>query len=327
MKAKSVLFNLNDDDSLFNKLITRLQLKEHSIEVGKVNTPIFKDGETCPHFRTSVRGKRAYILISPNTPLKIIQLMLAMDALKRASAAEIIPIIPYFPYARQDKRDQRRGPIGARVMAEMIEERGATSVITLDLHSDQIEGFFNIPVIHLRGKYLFHDYISDTSDENTVLCSPDAGGLKRVKKIRDLIYKRNESMKLQYVSIDKTRSEANNVDNMEVLGDVDGKDVLVIDDMCDTGNTLIKGANALIEAGAHSVSVLITHGVMSYDDEARTSAYEKIKNSTIKKFICSDSLEQKHVTIYMGDKMGVITVANELANAIININLDGSIHR
>tara|TARA_R110000796_G_scaffold162503_1_gene279267 strand:- start:10312 stop:11277 length:966 start_codon:yes stop_codon:yes gene_type:complete len=321
MDVKAVIFNLNHSDSLFDKLNARFYLKQHSIEVGQVSVPIFKDGETCPHFRTSVRGKRAYILTSPDTPLKIMQLMLAIDALKRASASEIIPIIPYFPYARQDKRDQRRGPIGARVMAEMIEGRGATSVITLDLHSDQIEGFFKIPVIHLRGKYLFHDYIVTTSTSKTILCSPDAGGLKRVKKIRDLIYKRNEDMKLSFVSIDKTRSEANNVDNMEVLGNVKGKDVLVIDDMCDTGNTLVKGVNALLEAGASNVRVLVTHGVMSGD------AYKLIKNSTIDKFICSDSLNLQHATLYMGDKMEVISVANELVNAIINIDNSGSIHR
>ena len=317
----SVIFNLNDSDRLFNGIIDSMDNKKHSIVLGEVDIPLFKDGETCPSFNTSVRGKRAYVLTSPNSPLKIMQLMLAIDALKRASASEIIPIIPYFPYARQDKRDQRRGPIGARVMAEMIEGRGATSVITLDLHSDQIEGFFRIPVIHLRSKYLFHEYIVDSSNSNTVLCSPDAGGLKRVKKIRDLIYKRNESIKLSFVSIDKTRSEANNVDSMEVLGNVEGKDVLVIDDMCDTGNTLVKGANALLEAGALSVRVLVTHAVMS------GNAYEIIKNSNIDEFICSDSLKQEHVTLYMGDKMKVISVADELANAIISINNSGSIHR
>jgi len=318
---ESVIFNLNENDNLFNGIIDSMNFKRHAIVLGEAAIPIFKDGETCPHFKTSVRGKRAYLLTSPNSSLKIMQLMLAIDALKRASAAEIIPIIPYFPYARQDKRDQRRGPIGARVMAEMIEGRGATSIITLDLHSDQIEGFFRIPVIHLRGKYLFHDYIVKTSSSNTVLCSPDAGGLKRVKKIRDLIYKRNESIKLSFVSIDKTRSEANNVDSMEVLGNVEGKDVLVIDDMCDTGNTLVKGANALLEAGALTVRVLVTHAVMS------GNAHQIIRESNIDKFICSDSLVQEPTTLHMGDKMKVISVANEIANAIISINNSGSIHR
>jgi len=315
---ESVIFNLNETNSLFNGIIDS---SWHAIVLGEVAIPIFKDGETCPHFKTSVRGKRVYLLTSPNSSLKIMQLMLAIDALKRASAAEIIPIIPYFPYARQDKRDQRRGPIGARVMVEMIEGRGATSIITLDLHSDQIEGFFRIPVIHLRGKYLFHDYIVKTSSSKTVLCSPDAGGLKRVKMIRDLIYKRNESIKLSFVSIDKTRSEANNVDSMEVLGNVEGKDVLVIDDMCDTGNTLVKGANALLAAGTLTVRVLVTHAVM------RGNAYEMIESSIIDEFICSNSLEQEEEIYNMGGKLTVISVANEIANAIININNSGSIHR
>jgi ribose-phosphate pyrophosphokinase len=319
MKAESVIFNLNEKDFLFKGILKELKLKNNRVEKGKVEIPVFSDGETCPHFRTSVRGKRVYILTSPNTPLKIMQLVLAIDAAKRASAVEIIPIIPYFPYARQDKRDQRRGPIGARVMAEMIEGRGATSLITFDLHSDQIEGFFKIPVIHLRGKYLFHDYIVKTSNANTVLCSPDAGGLKRVKKVRDLIHKRNPNIKLPFVSVDKSRPSANSVGEVEILGEVDGKDVLIIDDMCDTGNTLIKSADALLEAGALSVRVLVTHGVLSGDSHIHIAA------SNIKEFICSDSLTIKGFATGMDGKLTTISTARDLANAIFSINVDGSI--
>jgi len=320
MKIDSILFNLNEDDSLVNSVYNVLGLMKHHVQLGEVKIPVFKDGETCPHFLTSVRGKRAYLLTSPNTPLKREQLMLAIDALKRASAAEIIPILPYFPYARQDKRDQRRGPIGARVFAETLEGRGATSLITLDLHSDQIEGFFKIPVIHLRGKYLFYHHIFEISDMNTILCSPDAGGLKRVKKMRDLIYDR-EGLKLSFTSLDKTRAKVNDVEAMEVLGDVRGKDVLIIDDMCDTGNTLIKGADALLNAGANSVKVLVTHAVMSGE------ANLNIATSNIKEFICSDSLPITGIISSMDSKLKIITIASELANTIVSINNDGSINR
>ncbi len=180
MKAKSIIFNLNETDVLFEGILDIIAYKKHHIEEGIVELPVFNDGETSPHFRTSVRGKRVYILSSANTPLKREQLMLSIDAAKRASASEIIPILPYFPYARQDKKDQYRGPIGAKVMAESLEQRGASSIITFDLHADQIVGFFNIPVIHLRGKYLFYDFVFESSDSNTVLCSPDAGGLMKV---------------------------------------------------------------------------------------------------------------------------------------------------
>ena len=156
MKAKSIIFNLNESNSLFEGILDNIAFKKHHIEEGVVGLPVFNDGETSPYFKTSVRGKRVYILSSANTPLKREQLMLSIDAAKRASASEIIPIMPYFPYCRSDKKDQYRGPIGAKVMTESLEQRGASTVITFDLHADQIVGFFNIPVIHLRGKYLFY---------------------------------------------------------------------------------------------------------------------------------------------------------------------------
>tara|TARA_R110000796_G_scaffold1673_2_gene6920 strand:+ start:1510 stop:2481 length:972 start_codon:yes stop_codon:yes gene_type:complete len=320
MKIESIIFNLNEDDTLYNTIIARMVLVKHHIEVGETNIQVFADGETCVNFKTSMRGKRVYLLTSPNTATKIMQLNSAIDAAKRASAAEIIPIIPYFPYSRQDKRDQYRGPIGAKILAEMIENRGGTSMITFDLHADQLEGFFNIPVIHLKGKYLFHDHIVKISNSNTVLCSPDMGGLKRVKKMRDFIYKQNKHIKFPIVSIDKTRSEANNVDSMEILGNVDGKDVIIIDDMCDTGNTLIKGADALLEAGALSVKVLVTHAVLSGE------ANLNIASSNIKEFICSDSLTINGLISKMDGKLKVISTGDSLANAILSINNDMSLN-
>jgi len=259
--------------------VAKMEKKQHFIEVGKENIQVFSDGETCVNFNNSVRGKRVFLLMSPNNANKILQLNFAIDAIKRANATEIIPIIPYFPYARQDKRDQYRGPIGAKVIAEMLQNRGATSIITFDLHADQIEGFFNIPVNHLRGKYLFYKHIIKIGNSNTVLCSPDAGGVKRVKKIRDLISQKHPAIVMPYVTIDKTRTGANQIGEMTIIGEVKGKDVIMIDDMCDTGGTLVKAVNALLDNGARSVRAIVTHGVMS------GNAYEKIMDSKIKEFI------------------------------------------
>lgn len=321
MRMKSAIVNLNQDDTLLKKIIDVMASKRHAIEKGVIELPVFYDGETSPHFLTSVRGKRIYILSSPDTPLKREQLILAIDAARRASACEIIPIIPYFPYARQDKKDQYRGPIGAKVMAETLQERGASSIITFDLHADQIVGFFNIPVIHLKGKYLFYKCVLELSSPKMILCSPDAGGLKRVKKFRDLIYERHNEVKLPIMSLDKSRPNPNEVGEIEVLGNVQGKDVLIIDDMCDTGGTLIKGCDALLKAGALSVRVLVTHGVLS------EGAGTKIANSSIKEFICSDSLvDYKHV-YNMDGKKRIISTAGEIANAIVSINSDDSIYK
>lgn len=316
---KSIIFNLNDSDKLLKSIVAKMEKKQHFIEVGKENIQLFSDGETCVNFDSSVRGKRVFLLMSPNTATKILQLNFAIDAVKRANASEIIPIIPYFPYSRQDKRDQYRGPIGAKVIAEMLQNRGATSIITFDLHADQIEGFFNIPVNHLRGKYLFYKYITKIGNSNTVLCSPDAGGVQRVKKIRDLITKKYPAVVMPYVTIDKTRTGPNQIGEMNIIGEVKDKDVIMIDDMCDTGGTLVKAVDALLEAGARTVRAIVTHGVMS------GPAYERIRNSKMKEFICSDTLEQEEESYNMDGKLTVISTASQLAHAIIGINNDQSL--
>jgi len=320
MKKDAIIFNLNDTNDLVESIQKEMTKKRHWIDMGSTHIQNFSDGETCVNFNTSMRGKRVFLLSSPTNANKIMQLNLAIDACKRASASEIIPILPYFPYSRQDKKDQYRGPIGAKVIAEMIENRGATSLITFDIHANQIEGFFNIPVNHLSGKYLFYKYVTRMYNEfkgNLVLCSPDAGGVKRVKKLRDLMVKKHNGIKLQYVTIDKTRTNPNQLGEMNLIGDVEGKHVLMVDDMCDTGGTLIKGVDALYEAGAIGVSALVTHGVMS------GPAYERIADSNINLFICSDTINQSGKT--MNKKLVVVSTAKELANAIIGINNDVSI--
>ena len=322
---ESIIFVLDGRKDLAKELSSQLHVKEVLVPFGDVNTEVFADGEVCVDYKTSMRGKRVYILSSPNSSDKLIQLNMAIDAAKRASAKEIIPIIPYFPYARQDKKDQARGPIGAKVVAEMIENRGATQIITFDLHADQIQGFFDIPVTHMEGKFLFdrmvaHLYNTEYGD-SLVLCSPDAGGAKRVKSVRDRLRDKYD-IDLPIVMIDKTRKKANEIDEMVVIGEVKGRDVIIIDDMCDTAGTLTSAADELVEMGALSVTSIITHGIFS------GPAYVRIGKSKLKAVICSDSLELTKPIPALGvddyvkgyNKIEVVTTANQIANAMKAIN-------
>jgi ribose-phosphate pyrophosphokinase len=262
--------------------------RDFNTKLGKLNIQKFSDNESCPDFEDSVRGKRVYLLSSPNTPEEIIRLFLAIDAAKRAEAKEIIPILPYFPYARQDKKDQPRGPIGAKMIATNLEALGATSIITFDLHADQIQGFFEIPVTHIEGKNVFDSYIASICDENTILCGPDAGASKRVKRMKDRLQNAH-NLSLTFVMIDKTRSKANQIDEMIIIGDVKGKDVIIIDDMVDTAGTLCKAASELKKNGAKSVRAVAAHGVLS------GRAYINIGQSQLDEVVISNSLPRKSV--------------------------------
>ena len=325
----SIIFSLDGREDLYNMVWNELKINGGltGFTVNpKVNIEKFSDGEVCVDFETSVRGKRVYLLTSPNSAEKILQLNFAIDAAKRAGASEIIPIIPYFPYARQDKKDQPRGPIGAKVMAEMIENRGATSVITFDLHADQIQGFFNIPVMHMEGKYLFDRYIfdlyRDEYGDKIVLCAPDAGAAKRVKAFRDLINKRWD-VDLPIVMIDKTRKEANKIDSMVIIGEVRAKVVIIIDDMCDTAGTLFKAAEELKDAGALEVRAIVTHGIFSGEGLERLygAKYDKILSD----FVCSDSISIKGRNVVLGqgeypnaeDFITQISTAKQIAKSIL----------
>ena len=277
----------------------------------------FSDGELCVDFTNSIRGKRVYLLTSPNNSDEIIKLNLAIDAAKRSAAKEIIPILPFFPYQRSDKKDQKRGPIGAKIMVEMIEHRGATGVITFDLHADQIQGFFNIPVTHLEGKNVFDNYVASIYNENTILCGPDAGSGKRVKRMKDQLAKYH-NLSINYVMLDKTRKQANVIDEMIIIGDVTGKDVIILDDMVDTAGTLCKAAEVLIENGANSVRAIISHGVLS------GPALGRIEKSVLSELIISDSLYKEIPIGYGEPKIKVISMASQIGYAIIAINSHSS---
>jgi ribose-phosphate pyrophosphokinase len=309
---ESVLISLDERTRLAEDIMNFIEKQPLNISLGEVRRQKFSDGEVCPDFQTSVRGKRVYLLTSANTAEKIMELNLAIDAAKRAAAKEIIPILPYFPYARQDKKDQSRGPIAAKVMVEMLEQRGSTGVITFDLHADQIQGFFNIPVTHLEGKNVFDSYIASIFNENTVLCGPDAGSGKRVKRMKDQL-KNYHDININYVMMDKTRKEANVIDEMYIIGDVKGKDVIILDDMVDTAGTLCKAAEVLIEEGANSVRAIISHGVLS------GPAYDRIQGSMLTELVISDSLETNG-----GYKISTISLSEQISLAITAIDSDSS---
>jgi ribose-phosphate pyrophosphokinase len=330
----SILFSLDGRNKLAENILAEMNSwgLEFNTVLGSLRKQKFSDGELCVDYTESVRGKRVYLLTSPHCSDEIIKLTLAIDAAKRAGAREIVPILPYFPYARQDKKDQARGPIGAKVMAEMIEHCGATSVITFDLHADQIQGFFNVPVTHIEGKRVFANYIASIYTEDTILCGPDAGSGKRVKRMKDQLAKYHD-IHLNYVMLDKTRKQANVIDEMVIIGDVKGKDVIILDDMVDTAGTLCKAAEVLIDAGAKSVTAVISHGVLS------GNAYLNIGESKLKAVVVSDSLPKKDVMelckkdfseescfkIRTGhSKVNVISVAEQIGYVMSALNNDMS---
>lgn len=283
------------------------------IKLDEVNSQKFSDGELCIDFKNSIRGKRVYLLTSPTNSDEIIKLALALDAAKRAAAKEIIVILPYYPYARQDKKDQDRGSIGAVVIKKLIENNGATGVITYELHAEQIQGYFDIPVTHLEGENVFDSYIASIYDEDTILCGPDAGSGKRVKRMKDILEKEHGIVMDPYVILDKTRKKANEIGEMHVIGDVAGKNVIIIDDMVDTAGTLCKAGEVLLDAGAKSVRAVISHGVLS------GPAIQRINDSVLTELVVSDSLP-----IPDNKKIKVISVDKQIALAICAINSHSS---
>lgn len=314
---ESLLFSLDNRKELADDIISSSNGKHICADMilSVIKKYKFSDGEISLNYETSVRGKRVYLLSSPRTSDDIIYLNLAVNAAKLDGAKEIIPILPYHPYSRQDKKDYMRGPIGAKVFATTLETLGTTMVITFDLHADQIQAFYNIPIIHIEGKDVFDNYISNIFKENTILASPDASGVKRVKRMVDVL-KYKKGIDVNYITIDKTRTKANEVDNMIIIGDVKEKDIIIIDDMVDTAGTLCKAANLLIEDGANSVNAVISHGVLS------GLAFERISESKLSSLIISDSLDCDLSIIK--NKIKTISVAEQIGLAIAAINNDMS---
>lgn len=250
----------------------------YGIELGNVIFSRFSDGEFQPSFEESVRGARVFIIGSTHpTSENLMEMLLMIDAAKRASAKHITAVMPYFGWARQDRKDKPRVPIAAKLVANLLETAGATRVITMDLHADQIQGFFEIPVDHLYASTIFVPYIKSLNLENLCVASPDMGGSKRAHSYAKFL---NSDVVICY----KQRKKANVIEKMELIGDVEGKNVVLVDDMVDTAGTLVKASEIMKEKGAVSVRAICTHAILS------GSAVEKIENSPMEELIVTDSI-------------------------------------
>jgi ribose-phosphate pyrophosphokinase len=270
------------------------------VKLGDVKVSVFSDGEFQPSFEETVRGQDVFIVQSTMPPTEnLFELLLLVDAARRASARKIITVIPYFGFARQDRKDKPRVAIGAKLVANMLMAAGVDRIMTMDLHADQIQGFFEVPVDHLYASTLFFGEIEKLDTSNLVVAAPDAGGAKRANSYAK---KLNCGLALCH----KQRKRPNEIAEMTVIGDVDGKDVIIIDDMCDTAGTLTTAADLLIEKGAVSVRAFCTHAVLS------GPAYERIQNSQLTELIVTDTIPMSQKS----DKIRVITVAELFGDVI-----------
>lgn len=291
------IFSGNGSNELAGRIAQRF-----GAALGKINIQKFSDGEFQPIFLESIRGDYVFLVQSTFAPAEnLMELLLMIDAAKRASAYKIIAVIPYYGYARQDRKDKPRVAIGAKLIATLLEAAGANRIITMDLHAPQIQGFFDIPVDHLDSSAIFIPYIEQLKLENLTFAAPDVGSTNRVREIASYF-------SADMVICDKHRKRANEIASMVVIGEVAGKDIVLIDDICDTGGTLAKAAGLLKEKGARSVRALCTHPILS------GNAYENIENSVLEELIVCDTIPLKKES----PKIKVISVADLLAIAIRN---------
>ncbi len=283
--------------------------KSFGAPIGKVITSKYSDGEFQPSFEESVRGSRVFIVGSTNPSSEnLMEMLLMLDAAKRASARHITAVMPYFGWARQDRKDKPRVPIAAKLVAKMLEVAGATRIITMDLHADQIQGFFEKPVDHLFASTLFLPYLKSLNLENLSIASPDMGGSKRA-------YAYSKALESDVVICYKQREKANVISHMELIGEVTGKNVVLVDDMVDTAGTLTKAADLMMERGALSVRAITTHAILS------GNAYERIENSKLTELIVTDSIPLKQ----QSDKIRVIGCADLFADVMQRVHTNTSI--
>ena len=273
------------------------------VELNKSSMVEFSDGEFEPSFDETVRGADVFLIQSTTPPSdNLMELLLMIDAAKRASAANIIAVMPYFGYARQDKKGKPRVPIGAKLVSNLLTAAGVDRIMTIDLHADQIQGFFEVPVDHLYASELFIKDIKSLNLNNLVIASPDMGGSKRANAYAKIL-------KSGVVICYKERKEANVIGDMKVLGDVEGKDVVIIDDMVDTAGTLTKAADLMLKNGATSVRAYCTHGILS------GTAYERLDASSISELVITNSIPKSHNS----NKVREISVASFFAQTINSV--------
>tara|TARA_A100001011_G_scaffold344897_1_gene380246 strand:- start:24945 stop:25877 length:933 start_codon:yes stop_codon:yes gene_type:complete len=304
MKTPAKIFACNQSKLLASKISDHF-----GIPVGKVNFSRYSDGEFQPSFEESVRGARIFIIGStqPSSD-NLMEMLLMLDAAKRASARHITAVMPYFGWARQDRKDKPRVPIGAKLIAKLLETAGATRIITMDLHADQIQGFFEKPVDHLFASTIFLPHIESLKLSNLTIASPDMGGSKRA-------YAYSKYLSSEVVICYKQREKANKVLHMELIGNVKDKNVILVDDMVDTAGTLTKAATLMKERGAISVRAICTHALLSGD------AYDKIEKSELEELIVTDSIPPR----ISHNKVKVLSCAPLFAEVMHNLHFNKSI--
>ena len=304
MKTPAKIFACNQSKLLASKISDHF-----GIPVGKVNFSRYSDGEFQPSFEESVRGARIFIIGStqPSSD-NLMEMLLMLDAAKRASARHITAVMPYFGWARQDRKDKPRVPIGAKLIAKLLETAGATRIITMDLHADQIQGFFEKPVDHLFASTIFLPHIDSLKLSNLTIASPDMGGSKRA-------YAYSKYLSSEVVICYKQREKANKVLHMELIGNVKDKNVILVDDMVDTAGTLTKAATLMKERGAISVRAICTHALLSGD------AYDKIEKSELEELIVTDSIPPR----ISHNKVKVLSCAPLFAEVMHNLHFNKSI--
>ena len=282
-----------------------------SLPLSECAIKTFSDGEISVQIGESVRGKDVFVIQPTCAPANsnLMELLILTDALKRSSASSITAVVPYFGYARQDRKAAPRVPISAKLVANMMQTAGINRVVTMDLHAGQIQGFFDVPVDNLYGSLIFLDYLKEKNLKNPIIASPDVGGVARARSFA-------KKLSLDLVIVDKRREEANKSEVMNIIGDVAGKDVILIDDMIDTAGTIVKAAGAFKEQGAKSVSAFCTHAVLS------GPAYERIESGALDGLVVTDTIPLKQES----DRIKVISVAPLFGEVIRRVYHDESVN-
>jgi len=305
MESNAKIFSGTGSQYLAEKIA-----KKFGEPLGKVNIQRFSDGEIGVEFQESIRGRFVFLVQSTFSPIdNMMELLLMIDAAKRASAYKVIAVVPYYGYARQDRKDRPRVAIGSKLMANMLVAAGADRVVTMDLHAPQIQGYFDIPVDHLDSSAIFIPYIESLNLKNLTFAAPDVGSANRIREIASFF-------ECDMVICDKHRKRANEIASMVVIGDVTDRDIVLIDDICDTGGTLTKSAALMKEKGARSVRALCTHPVLS------GKAYENIDNSVLEELVVCDTIPLKQksskIKVLSVDELFAVALRNAYENKSIN---------